>query len=170
MSSRSSSTGELRQLIAAVASLTDELAALRLRVQALEDAEDSAFAVVDPPTVTSQRSSTISGSSQPLPAFRVEAAESIGQWLRRSLDGLARGLSGRERIPQANKYYLIARDFENQVYNPPLVLDSWAATKELCQRRGQLGDSIFVGLPTRSEVRIVAQSAGLEIPAAFEQR
>lgn len=99
----------------------------------------------------------------------MEAAESIGHWIRRSLEGLARGLSGREKIPQANKYYLIARDFENNLYNPPLVLDSWSSTKALCQKKGQLGDSVFVGLPTRAEVRIVARAARLEVPAAFEQ-
>ncbi|CAK9095183.1 unnamed protein product, partial [Durusdinium trenchii] len=45
-----------------------------------------------------------------LPAFRVQAAEEIGRWLRRGLKGEHRGLSGREKIPQGNQYYLVVRD------------------------------------------------------------
>ena len=172
MSASSSLAADFQQLVATVTTLTAELRdcqaeliELRDRVRLLENHGVESFTVVDTPVVGPP---PVTAAAYRLSATRVEAAQSVGRWIRRSLDGLHRGLSGRERITQANKYFIIARDFEGNLYNPPQVLDNWAATKSLCQRRGQLGDSIFVGLPTRAEVKIAVGAASLEVPAAFE--
>ena len=100
-------------------------------------------------------------------SFREQVAREIGGFIRRSLYGAARGLSGREKTRQlGSKYYLIARDFSGQLYNPIKVVTSYTAAKDLCARAGEFGDSVFVGVPTVREGRIAATAAGLDWPAS----
>lgn len=175
MSSYNTSTAVLvslvEQLQVELAECKKEVRLLKARVLALE--EDRDFEVISEAAGTSNsgppRSST-AGSDSGLPDFRVKAAEEIGQWIRRGLRGEHRGLSGREKIPQGNQYYLIIRDLSGKVHNPPLLFRAWSEAKPHCQARGQCGDSIFVGLPSQAEVRITLRSAQLQFPAAIERQ
>lgn len=88
-------------------------------------------------------------------AFREQVSREIGAFLRRALSGAQRGLSGREKTRQLwSKIYLVCRDHSGALYNPVKVLTSYTATKDLCARAGEFGDSVFVGLPSIREVLI----------------
>lgn len=103
-------------------------------------------------------------------AQREAACRSIGQWVLRCLAGEHRGLSGRERIQQSSRYYLVIRDFDQHLHNPPLVFTSWAQCKPLVLRSGQAGDSIYIVLPTQEEARVVIEVARLAVPPALHGR
>lgn len=94
-------------------------------------------------------------------------ARNIGLWLRRALNGADRGPSGRAEIGLASRIYLVCRDIEGGVHNPPLVFFTWAAARDRCVRQGDPGDSVFIGLPTKTEAEIALRSAGLSIPASL---
>ena len=97
-------------------------------------------------------------------SFREQVAREIGGFIRRSLDGAARGLSGREKTRQlGSKYYLISQDSST---TPIKVVTSYTAAKDLCARAGEFGDLVFVGVPTVREGRIAATAAGLDWPAS----
>lgn len=156
-----------------LASLRLEVGALRGRVEALEGsaAQDS---VSDFSLVTEQApNSTTVTSGEPRTAgycvgtAREEICRSIGQWLRRALSGLPRGPSGRERIDLASRFYLVCRDSRGQDYNPPLFFSNWKAAKDLCFHRGEPGDSVFIGLPTKTEAVICIEAAGLQLPPSI---
>ena len=89
---------------------------------------------------------------------REEACQDIGAWVRQSLAGAARGLSGRERISQQSRYYLVFKSFDRQVFNPPLFFESWAPCAEIVKRRVQLG------LPTKRGCHLVTVAAGSSVP------
>lgn len=107
---------------------------------------------------TSLPSST---TSEPSEAERRAAAESIGRFLRRSLDGGARGESGRSRINLPSKVYLLCRDFRGVSYNPPQLYYSFSSICPLVKRGNTFGDSIFVGLPSLWEARLTVEAANL---------
>lgn len=174
MSSPNTSTAVLvslvEQLQSELSECKNEIRRLKARVTALEEERDFEVVseAVESATPEPPRASTAVSDSG-LPSFRVQAAEEIGLWIRRGLRGEHRGLSGREKIPQGNQYYLIVRDLVGTVHNPPLLFRAWSEAKPHCQARGQCGDSIFVGLPSQAEVRIVIRSARLQTPAALER-
>ena len=100
------------------ASLADELEDLRQQLAVLRvDKEQLESRVAELEDEAAQRSySVISECSsavpvlpiqEDLPADRIEIAHRIGAWLRRCLDGRARGLSGRESLKQASSLYLV---------------------------------------------------------------
>ena len=100
---------------------------------------------------------------------RVQAAFSIGQFLRRCLSGAPRGLSGRERIAAPSSVYIVCQSFDRVVFDPPKVFFAWGETKSLVIRNGSPGPSIFVGVPTVAEARIAVEAAGCSLPAALQQ-
>ena len=162
------------------ASLADELEDLRQQLAVLRvDKEQLESRVAELEDEAAQRSySVISECSsavpvlpiqEDLPADRIEIAHRIGAWLRRCLDGRARGLSGRESLKQASSLYLVARDIKGNLFDPPKVCDSWAGTKPLVSNKGHLGESVFIGLPTKAESKIVVTAAGLRMPTALSQ-
>ena len=171
----------ISSLVTVVESLRAELAECKGEVQALkqrvvvleEERRNFGFDLVSeaaepaPPAYTT--SAIVAGEGE-LALFRVEASEEIGRWIRRGLRGEYRGLSGREKIPQANQYYLVVKDFSGRVHDPPLFFRAWSSAKPYCQQSGQFGDSIFVGLPSQAEVRIAVRAAGLDLPAALLRR
>lgn len=164
-----------------LASLRLEVGALRGRVEALEGsaAQDS---VSDFSLITEQPApnsntlpsgeSRIAGGESRIAGYcvgtaREEICRSIGQWLRRALSGLPRGPSGRERIDLASRFYLVCRDIHGNDHNPPLFFSSWKAAKDLCFHRGEPGDSVFIGLPTKTEEVICVEAAGLQLPPSL---
>lgn len=184
----SSQTGEPE-----VQELRRELRALVARVEFLERqlaASSSSSPVtvnyqINPPSapyVESVGSGTGSGSTggsaatqTPVPpkagagyysdAFRREVAEEIGGFLKRSLEGVFRGESGRQKLGIPSRYYILVRDFEGVVRNPVGVYHTLAAIKPLIEERGSVSKlSIFVGFPTIWEAKIAVAVAGLSWP------
>ena len=49
---------------------------------------------------------------------RLVTAREAGLFLRRCLEGVVRGTSGRDRIRLPSKIYILARDITGKVYNP----------------------------------------------------
>ena len=175
MSERFVSKQEFDQLCASFAELKvlcNELAARVIELEASagkrsqSGSEKSEFEVISSaPSSSAAQSAAAAGTD--LPSHRISAAEKIGAWIRRCLNDQPRGLSGREEIELASRVYLVVRDISGTTYNPPKVFDSWAGAKTLCTLDKQLGDSIFVGLPSRAEARIATRAAGLDIPSAL---
>lgn len=98
---------------------------------------------------------------------RLQLAREIGQFLRRCLDGRPRGSSGRDRLNLQNRYYIILADFDGVNLPEPLFVDSFARVKELCKRGPAAGKSVFVGLATRWEAKVVFEAASLRVPEAL---
>ena len=105
-----------------------------------------------------------------LPAFIPEAdrravAVEIGLFLRRSLDGVHRGTSGRSRLGLPSRCYILVRDLSGNLYNPVRIFNSFGAIKSLVKDQGDCKNSIFVGLPTKWEAKLAVETAGLQWPA-----
>ena len=100
---------------------------------------------------------------------REEVARKVGEWIGRCLAGLHRGSNSRDQNPVASRYWIVARDFEGIIYNPPLVFRAFSGAKALCKRGPAAGDSVFVGLPTEREVEVAIRSAGLSWSGVFQQ-
>ena len=173
MSASLASPAEVESLRRELASLRALVGELKLRLETLE--AQSEFSVVgntppsSPGTRLAPEASPAGVTASSLGPDRVAAAQSIGAWLKRCLAGQRRGLSGREKIQQASRYYLVVRDSSGTDYNPPLVFASWKDTKDRVYVQGQPGDSIFVGIPTKEEGRIALLAAGLPVPAALNR-
>lgn len=145
-----------------------QLQSLSLRVEALEAGAEWGI-VQSEPRATGTVASPPTSTGSALDPARLQAAREIGQWILRCLAGKHRGLSGREKIPQASRLYLVVRDFEGTVHTPPLVFNSWRETSDRVSPHGQAGDSIFVGVPTKEEARLALSEARLEIPSALRR-
>lgn len=100
---------------------------------------------------------------------REAIAREIGQFLARCLAGQHRGSSGRDRNPLASRFWLVARDFEGQILTPVRVFRSWGGCKALVKSKQDCGDSVFVGLPTETELKIACAAAELQYPTIIEQ-
>ena len=128
-----------RVLQSQVAELRDELRRLQLRVdrqedqllelsREIEDSREISLGAVDEPSPVA---SIPSGSGSysvvtPVPGppaaglppswpFRETVVREIGEFLRRSLDGLNRGRSGRERLnPLQSRIYVVLRDYNGK--------------------------------------------------------
>lgn len=89
----------------------------------------------------------------------------IGRFLFRSLAGNHRGSSGRNRLRASSTVYLVVRDWSGTVTTDPCrVIHQFSQVRSLCSRNGQWGDSIFVGLPSLREVRLVCAAAEFGVP------
>ena len=128
-----------------------------------------------PASSGSARSPALGPAAVPVPttalswAEREEIAEGIGRFIARCLQGTHRGSSGRDRNPLPSRFWLVARDFEGQIYTPVRIFRSWGSCKNLCKRFEDTGDSVFVGVPSEREARRVLQSAGLVWPGVLER-
>ena len=150
-----------------VEALREEVHLLTQRVRALE-----LVASAQP----SQRGGSGSAAGYPsgttgsaLAPERLAAAKEVGQWIVRCLAKQHRGLSGREKITQASRYYLVVKSFDGEVYDPPLLFTTWRETAVKVSPAGQPGDSIYVGFPTHEECRLALREAGLSLPSALER-
>ena len=173
MSSRESDSE--RQLRSQVSELRDELRRLQIRVDRQEDqlselsreVEESrslnSSAVDEPSSVASVPSgsySVVTSGAHP-PAggdftswvYREAVAREIGEFLRRCLVGGHRGKSGREKLAiYQSRVYVVIRDIGGLVTEHPVrVFTRFSEVKACCFRSGSCGDSIFVGLPIKSE-------------------
>eukprot|EP00438_Fugacium_kawagutii_P022352 Skav233118 [mRNA] locus=scaffold1342:395006:405928:- [translate_table: standard] len=81
--------------------------------------------------------------------FRERVAREIGGFIRRSLDGVHRGPSGRHQLGDLqNRVYIVARDISGIRFNPPILVDRFFRVRSLCQRGQDWGESVFIGLPS----------------------
>ena len=89
----------------------------------------------------------------------------IGVWLRRNLEGDHRGNSGRFRLPESSRFYVILRDHSGRVYTSPVkVVDNFSQAKHLCCKSGSWGNSVFVGLPSLQDMRICLEGGNFSCP------
>ena len=95
---------------------------------------------------------------------RERIAEGVGKWIIRCLSGGPRGSSGRDLLPYASRVWLVIRDFEGSVRNPVVVCSTFTACRTLVKRGSDVGDSVFVGLPSQREAKVAISAAGLQWP------
>ena len=161
------------QLQDEVAYLRTALAQLELRVVDIENQRD--FELVS--SVSARGSAEVQSSSQPsrfepstkpaLPPLTPERSKTlvdIGRWLRSCLSGTRRGLSGRERLPEGSSCYLVIRARSGQVFDPVKVCRFFNEIQPLVKPRGSPGDSVFIGLPSYRDARLVVEAASLTWP------
>ncbi len=166
---------QVQELSIAVAELQLKNEELTDRVKELEDKDTSSsdhYELVSnlssaKPVASVPAELPLSSASSYLEPERIECALQIGAWLRRSLAGLHRGSSGRDKIKLQNKIYVVVRDKNNRVHNPPLIFYSWVEAKNLVWIGRSPGESIFVGLPSSKEAKIAISAADLELPSAL---
>ena len=91
---------------------------------------------------------------------RDNACREIGLWILRALSGNHRGASGRDKLTQASRFWVVFRTFEGSDCNPPRAFSALARAKTLCKRNAECGASVFVGLPARADVEAVCSAAG----------
>eukprot|EP00438_Fugacium_kawagutii_P024695 Skav235535 [mRNA] locus=scaffold3067:98175:109526:+ [translate_table: standard] len=168
---RATLLGDISLIRADIELLSDRLEALVARVDCLQERlndldEDSSYTVVRPSfTSRGYRPAEDTGSLVRSPAEasagpglswaeREAISADIGRYLRRALNGEHRGSSGRARLPQGSRYYIVCRTVSGAVHtNPVLILTQFSEVERLCdQGRGDWGDSVFVGLPSKREV------------------
>ena len=159
------SRADFRALLLTVEGLQRRVSVLEGQGTTSAAASVSSFELVVPEPGTGSAAAAASALS----SERLQASRLIGAWIKRCLRSEPRGLSGREKIALASKFYVVVHGFDLVIYNPPKVFASWSEAKALTHHLGQPGDSIFVGVPSRAEVRAVLAAAELEIPAAFRQ-
>ena len=117
------------------------------------------------PALSSEDGSSETNPGPPSSAFRVSVAKQVGGFLRRALDGLPRGTSGRDRLSLQSKYYVVLADFEGRRPSEPLICTAFDRVRRHCHRGPQRGASVFVGLPSQAEVGVALTEAGLVWPS-----
>ena len=101
-------------------------------------------------------------------AQRERIAEGIGHFFRRALAGDHRGTSGREALRLSSRLWIVVRSIRGEVFSPVRIFRNWARAKEVVKIGNSAGDSIFVGVPSEREARVVVAASGLEYPEAIE--
>lgn len=102
-------------------------------------------------------------------SLRDSVAREIGAFLKRCLEGGHRGESGRDKIKGLqSRIYIVCRDYDQRVYNPPLLFKTFSEVKTLCKRNGSAGDSVFVGVPSYREASLAVSAAGLRWPDSIQ--
>ncbi len=62
---------------------------------------------------------------------------------------------------------LVARSYQGEVFSPPRVFRVFTRCRELVKRGSDVGDSVFVGVPSEREARKVAEASGLGFPDRY---
>ena len=95
-------------------------------------------------------------------AEREVICQQIGRFVRLALRGEWHGASGRDRINLPSRIWIVFKDFYGQEHNPVLVFRNWSSCRDLVKRGGdRLGQSVFLGLPTQWEAKLVTSLAGV---------
>eukprot|EP00438_Fugacium_kawagutii_P003587 Skav221595 [mRNA] locus=scaffold1698:356642:357124:+ [translate_table: standard] len=157
---------ELRALRSDLAGLTAEVANLRQEVVDLRQSSSG----TTPATASYPAGGAGAAATGPLTwEDRLAIASQIGKYLERADRGNHRGESGRSLVPLASRYWIVIRDFNGERFNPVRVFNRWAGAKSLVKRGDQVGESVFVGLPSEREVRAVLLSGGFRGEGRIEQ-
>ena len=177
---------EARALSAELEAISASLQALQIRVEGFEErlqsflrreesrVEEDTRSSRSPGASVADLSSISRGSYSQVSSVAIDPtsdsartalAREIGQFIARCLRGDIRGTSGRDRLRLQNRLYVVAADYNGQRFNPPLVVDRFSEVRALCKRESDCGQSIFIGLPSKWEAKVVVQEAGLELPS-----
>lgn len=162
----------------ATARLEDEVVQLRAlvlrlqeRVELLEErVGDSEFCLVegiDNPASLPVSTASVAAESPAVEVIdfkREQILQHIGKWIRQTLAGQRRGVSGREQLKESSNFYLVFRSYSGQEFNPVRVFNSFAAASREVKVRGEVGDSVFIGLPTWRDCKVVTSETGLAFP------
>ena len=85
--------------------------------------------------------------------------------MRRSLEGVSQGTSGRHNISLKSRLYIIIRDRAGNIYTDPVkIVRSWREAKALVDKEGDLGNSVFVGVASEREAKAAVSEAGFVWP------
>ena len=95
---------------------------------------------------------------------RAELARGCGRFLRRCLDGVNRGSSGRDRLSLQNRGYVILADHSGALLPEARYVTSFAEVKSVCKVGQDCGRSIFLGFATQWEARLALETAGVPLP------
>ena len=168
MSGTSKASGS-RSLEEEVSELRELVEQLSIRVSDLETDRVEGFELVEPEAntqtpIVNPASSATSPAPSSVSDNRTPVLKVIGSWLVHALAGRIVGRSGRERLPESSRVYLILQDSVGNPFNPALVCQSWKEAQRIVKPRGQLGSSVFIGLPSVADARIVCQETGVEWP------
>ena len=153
--------------------LIAQVANLQLRVEELEQQREvQPFEFVSEPAPVSEAPAPsvvahpiVSESTTPtIDPNRRAILRQIGGWIRSCLEGRRRGLSGRERLYEGNRYYLVFRNYHSRLFDPVLICDSFVAASREVKPRGSCGDSVFVGVPSLADGEVVVAAAGVAWP------
>ena len=120
---------------------------------------------LEPTPVTSATGA--SASAQDSAEQRAAACREIGLFLRRAVSGQHRGASGRDRLNQQSRLWLVVRDFRGELKDPVVVCNRFSQCAQLCKQGSDCGDSVFVGLPARRDVIAVCAAGGFQLPASW---
>ena len=107
-------------------------------------------------------------SLPPLTEERQRALRDIGVWLKSCLEDRRRGLSGREKLPEGSNCYLVLRSFNGDLYNPVKVAKHFSEVTRIVKPHGHPGNSVFIGLPSYRDGRLVVEAAGLKWPVGLD--
>lgn len=184
LGSAGSGSGELAALREQVRALTRQVVALADRVAVLEGGrsagypdETGSFTLVtqEEPSVgggvTSGGSVVVEDRADPSNQVqswteREAVSGDVGRFLARAVAGDHRGSSGRDRIRQSSKFYIVCKTYSGEVHtNPVRIFTKFSDVKACCSRNGDWGPSVFVGLPSQREVSVCLAAAGFTRPA-----
>lgn len=160
---------ELASLREEVSLLRVELAVLRAEVQRLgalvegQRTGERVQSISHPPSgyslVADSSTGAASGSGLTDSARKV-ICEGIAAHLKRALAGEHRGESGRDHLPSGSRYWLVIRSYSGEIFDPVRVYSRWGPAKAVTKRGDDLGQSVFVGLPSLGDVGRVTAAGG----------
>ena len=139
---------QITELISRVESLELRLAELESRPAPSEFELVSEVASSFHPISETRRAAP---EAEPEDPDRTAALRHIASWIRSTLAGRRRGLSGRERIEGGNRCYLVFRDFSGRLWDPVFFSLDFQEVSRLVKPAGVPGDSVFIGLPSIAE-------------------
>lgn len=159
---------ELARLRDEVEALTEEVRELRLQLTAAEErlsrVEGRTPVESSPAPARTSSTSAATSAGYRVGPHREAVARQIGDWLRRALEGLPLGPSGREQVAERSRCYLVVRDSRGIEHDPPRFFERWSDCSSIVDRSS---NSIFVGLPSKTEARLVLEQARLQLPASL---
>eukprot|EP00438_Fugacium_kawagutii_P024874 Skav205535 [mRNA] locus=scaffold1012:177:4000:- [translate_table: standard] len=135
-----------------LAELREEIVHLCCQVRALEQRLSALESRTPSSTSPAAASSSYTGAGYRVGLAREEVCQSLGLWLRRGIEGREQGPSDRDRLALKSHYYLVAKDYEGVLFDPPLLFSTWRDCERVVRRDRRFGPSIFLGLPSKTEV------------------
>ena len=97
---------------------------------------------------------------------REAICDEIGAFVLRGLRGEHRGASGRDQISLPSRLWLVFRNYDGEDLDPVVVCRTFGECRRLTKLGDQLGDSLFVGLPSEREAHLVCSRAGVSWPTS----
>ena len=94
---------------------------------------------------------------------REQICRAVGVWLRTCLEGRHRGASGRDRIAQASRCWLVARDYLGNDLGHLRLFRKFCLCRDLVKRGNSCGESVFIGVPSDREAVWVSEGADLPL-------